>query len=116
MGGEWIFLQTPAQLYPIDLRHHDIANNDVRPDCRGYFKRAVWGDRFEHFITFGLEQILKQIKRYPVVVNDQNCWGIFQLSVHQGVCGSPPGRVGEGKLLRAATHRGAIIGGREMED
>jgi hypothetical protein len=42
-------------------------------------------ERFEHSVAFRVEQIFQEIHRDSVIVDDQDCWGVLEMAVHQEV-------------------------------
>lgn len=64
MAKSLAFLDTPAQFQPVHLRHHDIADHDIRVDLFELFQRlfAIGGFGYGILVVELLFQILKDLE------------------------------------------------------
>jgi hypothetical protein len=61
-----------AQLEAANLRHHDVADHDVRFEGNREFESFQTVESGSDLVTFELEQFNQQIQDLPIVVDNQD--------------------------------------------
>ena len=67
-----IGFEPPRHLDPVELRHHDVEQNQVRLDLARLCERFLAVDRGHHFVALALEPELGDVDIGLVVVDNQD--------------------------------------------